>query len=327
MSSLFFVSGAALYIYSAYYAYDYFVSTGATPTQDTSQQQPVIFQANAKSQDSQVTDYMACTFAAALCFAMMGSWNLCNGSTSSSCWTRLISHGTWTVAAVWAMASSALVIKDPYLSEVFHSVSVHLYLFAALILWCTAKGRVPNDKVHLLCCTNLRWLRLADTILVLGTMGDVALSYLMLWKEQVVDDTNGPITQEHLLYAGMATAGCWGVCALVHFAVSFGEACCCRSGAKHDEEEKNHDDEEEDLNSAAYVYEDKDEEDEIDVDESQRRKHYAPNKYLGPEIKQEQTEDTANDDASVSSFASWWTAGPATKDGITRSSLDKIFGR
>ena len=57
--------------------------------------------------------------------------------------------------------------------------------------------------------------------------------------------------------------------------------------------------------------------------------HYAPNKYLVPEIKQEHTEDTANDDASVSSFSSWWTAGPgpANKADITRSSLDKIFGR
>ena len=82
------------------------------------------------------------------------------------------------------------------------------------------------------------------------------------------------------------------------------------------------------MNSAAYVYEDN-ADDEDDEESQDQRNHYAPNKYLVPEIKQEHTEDTANDDASVSSFSSWWTAGPgpANKADIARSSLDKIFGR
>jgi hypothetical protein len=312
------VTGAALYIYSSYYAYDYYLKNAAIPIENFIHQQ-VIFQANAQSDNSLVTDYMAYTFAAAICFAMMGAWNFC-GATGT-CLSRLCSHGTWTVGAIWAMASSALLIKDESSSLLFHSVSVHLYMMAALVTLCKIKGTC-NDNYHLFCCTSLRWLRLADVLLILATMGDVTLSYLYLWKQQVVDD--GPLTQEQLLYAGMATAGCWGLCALLYFAVSFVEVCCCR-GSKRDEIHRNDDEEEEDLESGPHVYEDND--DDEDDDESQDRNQYAPSKYTIPQIKQEPTEDTANDDASVSSFSSWWTAGPATKEGIARSSLDKIFGR
>ncbi|KAL3937364.1 MAG: hypothetical protein SGARI_002148, partial [Bacillariaceae sp.] len=222
---------------------------------------------------------------------------------------------------------------DEYMAEFFQLVAVHLYMLAAMDVSCMSKSSSSNTTTTCLyCCSPLRWLRLADIVLILATMGDTALAYLNLWKEQVVD--NGPLTQEYLLYAGMATAGCWGLSALVYVLVAMAELCCCNRRSKRSSND--YDDEvvsaKDDPEASVYsekqhheVYEDGGDSD--DDDEESQESDRPLNKYLPQSLKQEHTEDTADDDASVTSFSSWWTAGPKSKDGIARSSLDKIFGR
>jgi hypothetical protein len=327
LSNLFFLSGATLYVWTSYYVCDYYQRNGSIPREAINTEIPaqagendddlyeLLFQANAKSASSYVTLYMAYSFAASLCWALQGFWNTC--FSVGGCRGRI--HAVlWTLAALWSLTSSALVLKDSYLSEIFLSVSVHLFAFAALATFCVAKppslqGVKCCLPFYCCCCTPVRWLRLADFILILGTLGDVVLSYLNLWKDDLIGNTTVGVT--HLLYGNMATAGCWGLCALVYVMVSFGEVCCFSRGHKQDAVD-------DDQESAKHIKDDQGDDDE--ESQESNNQNYLPQKApltRGP------TDDTANDDASVTSFSSWWTAGPATSEGIARSSLDDIFGR
>ena len=81
--------------------------------------------------------------------------------------------------------------------------------------------------------------------------------------------------------------------------------------------------ESQDLSKKEYAHNDHAEDEESQDSDDDNRK-YLPQKAT---LTRGPTDDTANDDASVTSFSSWWTAGPANKDGIAKSSLDNIFGR
>jgi hypothetical protein len=320
-SNILFLFGASIYVWTSYYVYDYFSQSGTDPRRDITLPQEgdnddyeFLFQANSKSTSSYVSLYMAFSFAANLSWAVQGLWNTC--FASSKCHFRL--HAIlWTLAALCGMSSSALLLKDQFLSEIFHSVSVHLFAIAALTMICMPKPTTLQGVKCCLpcccCCTPVRWLRLADCFLILGTLGDVILSYFGFWKEDIEENTD--IQPFHLLYGAMATAGCWGLCAVIYVIISIAEIWCLGSQPCHDEQNDNKD-----------LPQNEDKDEDVNDEESQGSKHQ---KYL-PErasLTRGPTDDTANDDGSITSFSSWWTAGPATKEDIAKSSLDNIFGR
>lgn len=326
LSNSLFLFGSTLYVWTSYYSYDYFQQYGAFP-RDAGVREEVVdddildelfFQANAKSSSSYVTLYMAYSFAAALCFALQGFWNTC---FAPQCRGRI--HAIlWALAAMWGMTSSALVLKDQYLSGIFASVRVHLFALAAFYSCCVPKPSTLRKAQCCLprcccCCNPGRWLRLADCILIFGTLGDTVLSYLYLWRNEL---ENSAITPIHLLYGGMAAAGCWGLCAMMYIFISLGQVCGCCGSQQRKNQEEDADDQE---SKAYYIGGGNDDDDESQ--ESNGPSYLPQDQKL--KLQRGPTDDTANDDASVTSFSSWWTAGPATKDGIAPSSLDNIFGR
>ncbi|KAG7365886.1 hypothetical protein IV203_028556 [Nitzschia inconspicua] len=343
-SNAMFLFGATLYVWTSYYVYDYYQRYGTVPREDThyvtttntddvtqvDDMYDFFFQVNPNSTSSFVTLYMAYTFATYLCWTIQGFWNCFFLSYGGSRRGR-VQAILWTLAGLCGMTSSALVLKEPNWSDILNIVRTHLFALSALFTCCIAK---PESIQKMQCgifsccyCTPVRWLRVADAILILATLADVVLVYMNLWK----DDgwmQNTSILPIHLLYAAMASAGGWGLAALIYSTMSVTER-CCYSPKQHFENNVNNNNNK--TKNAADTRKNQqqkqqqqkdDEEDDDDDEESQesKRNTYLPEKTLtrGP------TDDTANDDASVSS---WWTAGPQSNDGIARSSLDNIFGR
>ncbi|KAG7351787.1 hypothetical protein IV203_007835 [Nitzschia inconspicua] len=344
-SNTMFLFGATLYVWTSYYVYDYYQRYGTVPREDThyvvtattntdvtqvDDMYDFFFQVNSNSTSSFVTLYMAYTFATYLCWTIQGLWNCFFLSHGGSRRGR-VQAILWTLAGLCGMTSSALVLKEPNWSEILNIVRTHLFAISALFTCCITKPEsLQNMQCGIFsccCCTPVRWLRLADAILSLSTLADVVLVYMNLWKD---DDwmQNTSILPIHLLYAAMASAGGWALAALIYSTMSVTER-FCYSPKQHFENNKTNNNKTKNKSDTAKNQQQQqqkhDEEDDDDDEESQesRRNTYLPEKTLtrGP------TDDTANDDASVSSFSSWWTAGPQSNEGIARSSLDNIFGR
>jgi hypothetical protein len=181
-------------------------------------------------------------------------------------------------------------------------------------------------------------LYLANIVLVAGILMDTLLSYFDFFYTDKVETV---ISQTDILIIGMAAAGCWWLSAalnLIQTAYDEGmfSCCCrpcfcfCRRRRRSTTTKTTNDMVEKDVEDQGPVRRDQDNDDDDDDDDddssqdddnSRPRASYLP--YKTP-LRQDLTEDTANDEASVTSF---WSEGPTSKEAITRSSLDNIFGR
>jgi hypothetical protein len=358
LSNLLFFFGSTLYIWTAYYVWEYYQLHQQFPREEAEEEQQqqqdqdqqeqqqysliqgdhdghddILFYANANRYNtSYVTYYMAYTFAAMVCFAMSGLVNLC------------VSHKKYNLvfvfAALWGMASSALVVVDTYLSQIFAMVSVHVFALQALLMVCFANRPNPMHKATTpmgrgrICTIPMLWLRIADFLFLLGTLADVVLSYFVLWKEQVVDE--GPMNNVDLLYLAMAAAACWWICATIYlwgnvWAMSCGRRRRSRSLPDNVDNDlaDTKSDQSKDVEQIDQDFEQNDDEEDDEEDEQESRYSYIhKNKYIVQKhasLKQRYTEETTDDEEG--SVMSIWTEGPKTAEAIARSSLDSIFGR
>mmetsp|Transcript_17183 Transcript_17183/g.27864 ORF Transcript_17183/g.27864 Transcript_17183/m.27864 type:complete len:488 (+) Transcript_17183:117-1580(+) len=338
---LFFI-GATIYLWGAYTSPlksdDDSTETGAAASPavvfDYDQDQ-VWFRANAdRSVTSSVTHSMAYSFAAMLTFGIVGLWNLsvgccrcrCCGSDGSDSAIQLIIHALWIVAALWGMASAALRNKDENWSLIVVTVAAHLFALAALLqfvvrLCCQANS---NHYHHIRSCTLLFLLRIADLFLVWGTILDTVICYILLLGDTSLLSTAQDV---HIWYMALGAAAGWWMSSLLYVLVYLWQAmaACCAGISESSASDRRHrrqkDEEAKEIRELRKYYE----EDDDDSDDGLNRASYLPNNVA---LKNDPTADTANDDASVSniSFCSFWSAGPSTKDAITKSSLDNIFG-
>jgi FtsH-binding integral membrane protein len=330
-SDVLFVLSAALYAWTSYYVFETATTTTTTDQELEVErsgmlQVSVLFVANInRPTTSQVTHLMTYKFAAYMGYMLVGCLNL---KDSPRVYT------IWIVAAVLGMVSSAMIEKDTDLSLILNSVAVHLFLLSAFIM------SVILCKSSRGCCArNMMVLYLANIVLVAGILMDTLLSYFDFFYTDKVETV---ISQTDILIIGMAAAGCWWLSSalnLIQTAYDEGIFSCCRrccfcfcrrrrrsttSATKDDDKVQ------QDIEDQGPVRRDQDNDDDNDDDDddssqdddnSRPRASYLPYKTA---LRQDPTEDTANDEASVTSF---WSEGPTNKEAITRSSLDNIFGR
>jgi hypothetical protein len=346
VSDVLFVFSTTVYVWSAFYLYSDQHQPAPLLQVQTDSDLQVWFVANSNSpQSSVVTHDMIYQFAACFGYALVGVLNLRD---------NVVVYGLWTVAAVVGMAAAAFLEKDDGLSRILYAVAAHLFCLSALSMsFILCKSSSSSSSRRCGCPPrNTVLLYVANALLVAGTLVDVVLSYFGFW----MDSVSNFLTEYDMLIVAMAGAGCWWTSSVLNLTqTTLEEGCCCsgrggvlgccrlepgrheptgnaKDGDGEDRAEDWHGQPPNDIdNDVDIVYHDDDDDDDdsssYDHRNARRRdgggSSYLP--YKTPFLKPDPTEDTANDEeASITSF---WSEGPATKDGIAPSSLDSIFGR
>uniref|UniRef100_A0A6U5HFX6 Uncharacterized protein n=1 Tax=Grammatophora oceanica TaxID=210454 RepID=A0A6U5HFX6_9STRA len=169
-----------------------------------------------------VTRYMILYFSAAMCFFLVGIMSFWVWRH----WFALV----MVVAALFGIASSLFVVENERLAIIFNSVSVHLFAFEAiyLLVFFRRQQQVDDDNMDLatkhVIEDSQRALMLGDIFFVIGTLGDLILSYFSLV---------GTFRLPHA-YAAIAAAACWFICSCVYLLVTSVEI--MRSRAERNDE-------------------------------------------------------------------------------------------
>jgi hypothetical protein len=273
-----------------------------------------IFQVIVGREGSNVSQIMAISFSASFCFLLTGLLDGCCLSTPRR--RRLaccVVYGAMILASAFGIASACLLEKDKDLSVIFDMVSVHLFFIQAisLLLGC------GSDNAH--GCGRLTIL--AHLFFVLGTVGDVTLSYFYLFEQFEVWHS----------YMSIGSSSSWCLAALIYGLVAL-SVCCCGNkrartidGGRRSVTDGSDDPEEDDEEVRG--------EDDGSSSSSDDEYQGGINAYLKRQSQQQKQQTVSamdppdNDDAA--SITSFWTAGPGPENekDIARSSLDAIFGR
>ncbi|KAG7359254.1 hypothetical protein IV203_015843 [Nitzschia inconspicua] len=176
-----------------------------------------------------VSQYMMLYFCAALGFLVTGILEL---YIARDFWSTIL-YGVMILAAMFGILSSLFVNKDPDVSMVFNAVSVHLFALEAISIvisrFRTLKRleKETSQKVlgkdeeethaletnELSSCLGLpimAWLCLGDVSFLIGTSGDVVLSYFYVLEQDYL---------EHAI-AAVVTATFWLLAGLFYLGVS-----------------------------------------------------------------------------------------------------------
>ncbi|KAG7355216.1 hypothetical protein IV203_004572 [Nitzschia inconspicua] len=176
-----------------------------------------------------VSQYMMLYFCAALGFLVTGILEL---YIARDFWSTIL-YGVMILAAIFGILSSLFVNKDPDTSMVFNAVSVHLFALEAISIvisrFRTLKRleKEASQKVlgkdeeetraletnQLSSCLGLpimAWLCLGDVSFLIGTSGDVVLSYFYVMEQDYL---------EHAI-AAVVTATFWLLAGLFYLGVS-----------------------------------------------------------------------------------------------------------
>jgi len=148
-------------------------------------------------------------------------------------------------AALFGIASSMLVNKDPYGSTILNAISVHLFAIEAIAIVGISVAQCRNRSTGIsddnsdtvttpttplastaATSTTSIILWMARVSFLIGTCGDVILSYFYL-AEQVY--------LQHAV-AAIVTASFWLLCALLYFSVSLYELCLFRRNSNNNQD-------------------------------------------------------------------------------------------
>lgn len=161
-----------------------------------------------------VSKYQIIYFVAALCFVVSGAVDFIHGSTPG---LRLLSF-IFIMAGGFGIFSAMFVEEYEYLSNVFNSVSVHLFMVEAIGLFLRhrhteqiangAAAAAASTKQQQLLLSRLHcFVRLGDVSWIAGTCMDVILSYCYI---------RGAGNSIPLSIAGVVSANLWLLCSLIY---------------------------------------------------------------------------------------------------------------
>lgn len=270
---------------------------------------------NESDMASSVTLYMMYGFAAALLMFATGALKLL--TTTST--TDRVPYVFMILAASFAMASSSLVYKHVFLSNVFFSVAIHFFALqaATLLLW-RSTGSLEDDYVNLL------WARIvADALFLIATLGGIALSYLFLF-----DATDR--LQFAYEYLAIGASGFWWLASVVYLAQTFSTLVCQERPSSDEDAIYSWSGGEKGLRKPLPHNDTKSTNEEDDDEEDSQAEPHDPGPLSRRDVSSNQNNAVpkakSNDEESVISF---WTAGPgpSNMENVTKSSLDDIFGR
>jgi hypothetical protein len=155
-----------------------------------------VFQVNESKPTTAVTQYMILYFLAAFGFLCTGLLETCMAVNIK----YKMMYMVFVIAAAFGVASSMLVVADPYMAAVLNAVSVHLFAVeavAAAVKTCNG-GRLDGRMDYTLITGHLS--------LVVGTMMDVVLSYFYVFDQASLPHARGNV----------AAACFWLLCSLIY---------------------------------------------------------------------------------------------------------------
>lgn len=147
--------------------------------------------------DVWVSEYQILYFVAALCFVVVGVIDLLNKQGA-------ITGGLMILAGLFGLVSAVLVERSLAASNLFDSISVHLFLLEAVQIMLS---RLPETYSPLLKSIVFA----GDCCFVIGALGDVVLSYFA-----VLDKFNTDLAR-----IGIVAAAFWLVAAFVYLGKTF----------------------------------------------------------------------------------------------------------